>query len=106
MQVTSPQPNPLLMLMLMNIEYEAPHLTAMAHHGLEAVLCVQIPPLHKTVLGAAAEHTDTHIRLVTLLSSRYKQLKGHCNPLEQIYNVPVVPQLLLLRFLNEKNNYI
>lgn len=27
-----------------------PHLTAMAHHGVKAVLCVQIPPLHKVVL--------------------------------------------------------
>ncbi|KAF3843493.1 hypothetical protein F7725_002342 [Dissostichus mawsoni] len=35
----------------------------MAHHGLEAVLCVQIPPLHKTVLGAAAEHTDGDVAL-------------------------------------------
>lgn len=31
------------------------HLATMSHYGLEAVLCVQVPPLHKTVLGAVDE---------------------------------------------------
>ncbi len=28
------------------------YLSAMPHHGLETMLCVQVPPLYKTVLGA------------------------------------------------------
>lgn len=49
----------------MTAESGAPHLTAMAHHGLEAVLCVQVPPLHESVLRAVQRqsthtHTDTH----------------------------------------------
>lgn len=35
------------------------HLATMSHYGLEAVLCVQVPPLHKTVLGAV-EKTEPY----------------------------------------------
>lgn len=43
---------------LMTVENKVSHLAAVAHHGLEAVLRVQVPPLHKTVLGAA-EHRQS-----------------------------------------------
>lgn len=35
------------------------YLSAMPHHGLETMLCVQVPPLYKTVLGAE----ETYVKL-------------------------------------------
>lgn len=45
--------------------FRTPHLAAVAHHGLEAVLRVQVPPLHEAVLGA---ERDTHGVLLSVNS--------------------------------------
>ena len=45
-------------------------LTAMADQSLEAVLRVQIPPLHKAVLGA--KHTHTHKSMYHQISIIYR----------------------------------
>lgn len=52
-----------------NDEFEAPHLAAVAHHCLEAVLRVQVPPLDEAVLGAV-EYTDNNVLVTTQLQTR------------------------------------
>lgn len=67
------------------------HLTAMAHHGLKAVLRIQVPPLHKSVFGATQNEAENSVKGLTALKQT-SQLKNDTNKRKQFASKEIKAQ--------------
>jgi len=65
----------------------------MPHHGLEAVLCVQIPPLHKSILGAVQQQKTHYVSNTVVTKTCFEQFEAYSDVFTDISGNLPFPRL-------------